>query len=254
MQFLKRFYQPITLLAIAVAVTSFLSLAAPFDDKPPSGEAAVLLEQVDGVIAKLQRNSLPSEAAEQGRSGAVPVAGPGADSAQQPGQAGNALSIAPGQTHVSTEAAEKAPAGSGAKTAAPQDNTDDRAGETATPLAPSSDATAGESDNNAQGEGTSEQIWRQARLAALQGEFAVAIEHYRALVARQPDNFDAYGEMGNVLLNSGDREGAAEAYYQAAVLLNNTPHRMMAWRLLTVLSWLAPEKADKLYQALLPRP
>lgn len=245
MQFLKRFYQPITLLAIAVAVTSFLSLAAPFDDKPPSGEAAVLLEQVDGVIAKLQRSSLPSEAA-------VPAAGTGADPAQQPGQAGNALSIAPGQ-HVSTEAAEKAPAGSGPRTAAPQDNIDDRAGE-ATPLAPSSEAKAGENDDNAQGEGTSEQIWRQARMAAWRGEFAVAIEHYRALVARQPDNFDAYGEMGNVLLNSGDREGAAEAYYQAAVLINNTPHRMMAWRLLTVLSWLAPEKADKLYQALLPRP
>ncbi len=98
------------------------------------------------------------------------------------------------------------------------------------------------------------QTWQQARLAAWKGEFATAIGHYRVLVAQQPDNFDAYGEMGNVLLNSGDREGAAEAYYRAATLINNSSHRMMAWHLLNVLAWLAPDKADKLYRELLPQP
>lgn len=103
---------------------------------------------------------------------------------------------------------------------------------------------------------TSEQIlntWKQARTAAWYGDYARAIEYYQTVITLQPDNFDAYGEMGNVMLYSGDREGAVAAYYQAALLLDETPYRHLAWYLLQVIAGLDPQSADKLYRHLLDR-
>lgn len=103
---------------------------------------------------------------------------------------------------------------------------------------------------------TSEQIlntWQQARIAAWYGDYARAIEYYQTVITLQPDNFDAYGEMGNVMLYSGDREGAVAAYYQAALLLDETPYRHLAWYLLQVIAGLDPQSADKLYGQLLDR-
>jgi tetratricopeptide (TPR) repeat protein len=92
--------------------------------------------------------------------------------------------------------------------------------------------------------------WQQARIAAWRGDVNTAIEYYQTVITLQPDNYDAYGEMGNVMLRVGDYEGAAEAYYQAAHLLNKTPQRMMAWQLLNVIARLSPQRAEKLYQEL----
>lgn len=103
---------------------------------------------------------------------------------------------------------------------------------------------------------TSEQIlntWQQARNAAWYGDYARAIEYYQTVITLQPDNFDAYGEMGNVMLYSGDREGAVAAYYQAALLLDETPYRHFAWYLLQVIAGLDPQSADQLYRQLLDR-
>jgi len=93
--------------------------------------------------------------------------------------------------------------------------------------------------------------WQQARTAAWYGDLNTAIEYYQTVITLQPDNYDAYGEMGNVMLRAGDREGAVEAYYQAARLLNKTPQRMMAWQLLNVIAGLSPAKAQQLYQELM---
>jgi len=93
--------------------------------------------------------------------------------------------------------------------------------------------------------------WQQARIAAWNGDVERAIEYYQTVIALQPDNYDAYGEMGNVMLRTGDREGAAEAYFQAARLLNKTPYRAMAWHLLNVIAWLSPTRAEKLHQELI---
>jgi len=103
---------------------------------------------------------------------------------------------------------------------------------------------------------TSEQIlntWQQARTAAWYGDSARAIEYYQTVITLQPDNFDAYGEMGNIMLYSGDREGAVAAYYQAALLLDETPYRHLAWYLLQVIAGLDPQSADQLYGQLLDR-
>lgn len=92
--------------------------------------------------------------------------------------------------------------------------------------------------------------WQQARIAAWYGDVDRAINYYQTVIALQPDNYDAYGEMGNVMLRAGDQEGAVEAYYQAARLLNRTPYRAMAWHLLNVIAGLSPPRAEKLYQEL----
>lgn len=96
--------------------------------------------------------------------------------------------------------------------------------------------------------------WQQARIAAWYGDFNTSIDYYQSLITLQPTNYDAYGEMGNVMLRAGDREGAAEAYYQAAHLLMQTHQQEMAWYLLNVIAGLSPAKAEKLYQELMQHP
>jgi len=93
--------------------------------------------------------------------------------------------------------------------------------------------------------------WQQARIAAWYGNFSTAIDYYQTVITLQPTNYDAYGEMGNVMLQAGDWEGAAEAYYQAAHLLNQARQPQMAWNLLNVIAGLSPAKAEKLYQELM---
>jgi tetratricopeptide (TPR) repeat protein len=94
------------------------------------------------------------------------------------------------------------------------------------------------------------QLWYQARFAAWNGDAPQAIGRYREIIALQPGNPDAYGEMGNVMLRLGDREGAAEAYYQAAQRLAKAGNPMMAWQLLDVIAGLSPARADQLYREL----
>ncbi len=234
MGFLKRYYQPIVLLIIVFAVILYLERSLSSTVSPQTEEVAVLLDQVDDVIAKMQHNST-------GETAEMPVP---PVSAQTVTTEDRKAEIQPSSAENSepTDAAGEVESG---LVSAAQSGTDESATASAASSAENEASLAGMSP---------EQIWQEARLAAWQGNPSKAIMYYRRLLAQQPDNFDAYGEMGNVMLSSGDREGAAEAYYQAAVLLNNTPHRMMAWHLLNVLAWLAPDKADTLYREFLPQP
>lgn len=226
MEILKRYYRLIAVLVIVFTVVLYFDRGFSSDDTPQTEDVAVLLEQVDDVIAKMQDNGA-GEATEKQVPSVAAQAGPGDEERQA----------------VSTQAAEVT---DGGKEAGIPSVTDESAvAKTDSSAESASTATVGMA---------AEQLWQEARLAAWQGNSALAIRYYQLLLAQQPDNFDAYGEMGNVMLSSGDREGAADAYYQAAVMLNTTPNRMMAWHLLHVLAWLAPEKADKLYRELLLQP
>jgi hypothetical protein len=53
-----------------------------------------------------------------------------------------------------------------------------------------------------------------------------------------------------VLLRKGDTGAAAEAYYQAALLLTESDYPQVAWRVLDIVSRLDQEKANELYQAI----
>ena len=58
--------------------------------------------------------------------------------------------------------------------------------------------------------------------------------NYRTLIAIQPGNYDAYGEMGNVLLAQSKVAAAVEAYVSAAKLIYQSGNIEMARRLASV--------------------
>jgi hypothetical protein len=81
-------------------------------------------------------------------------------------------------------------------------------------------------------------IWHAARTAVWQGDLIGAVSHYRQLIAVQPDNYDAYGEMGNVLLAQSEGTAAVEAYVNAARLIYRSGNIEMARRLAGVIAQL----------------
>lgn len=90
-------------------------------------------------------------------------------------------------------------------------------------------------------------VWRSARAAVWQGDLDNAVRHYQQLIQLQPNNYDAHGEMGNVLLAQSKAEQAADAYAQAARLIYQTGNREMAHRVAGVVSMLNKEKGLALY-------
>ncbi len=82
------------------------------------------------------------------------------------------------------------------------------------------------------------QLWRAARAAVWQGDLDGAVAHYRRLISAQPDNYDAYGEMGNVLLAQQNVAAAIEAYVSAAELIDRAGHTRMARHLAGVVIYL----------------
>lgn len=91
------------------------------------------------------------------------------------------------------------------------------------------------------------EIWRTARRAFWGGDSTAAVTYYRQLIAIQPDNYDAYGELGNVLLSLGDVDGAVAAYMQATRLIKRAGYPQVAWQLLQQIGRLSPEQANALY-------
>jgi tetratricopeptide (TPR) repeat protein len=90
-------------------------------------------------------------------------------------------------------------------------------------------------------------VWRDARAAVWQGELDTAVARYRQLITLQPDNFDAYGEMGNVLLAQSDAAAAMEAYISAARLIRKAGHTEMAYRLASVVAAMDEEQGRALF-------
>jgi Flp pilus assembly protein TadD len=97
-------------------------------------------------------------------------------------------------------------------------------------------------------------LWQTARRAAWDGNSDAAVENYRALIKLQPDNYDAYGEMGNVLLQQGNSEDAVEAYSQATLLLAKSGFPQAAWHVMNIVAKMDQERADKLHQTLYGTP
>ncbi len=97
-------------------------------------------------------------------------------------------------------------------------------------------------------------LWQTARRAAWDGNSDAAIENYRTLIKLQPENYDAYGEMGNVLLEKGDNESAVEAYSQAALLLSQSGYPQAAWHVMNIVAKMDQTKADELHQTLYGMP
>lgn len=61
--------------------------------------------------------------------------------------------------------------------------------------------------------------WVTARKSFYQRKYELSEQSYRDVISNTTDNFDAYGELGNVYFNQGKNTDAAEAYFEAAAIL-----------------------------------
>lgn len=273
MRVLKWLFHPVYLLVFIVVVALYINRDTVISEFSQSDEVAALIGKMDGIIDSLQDTREPD--AEEGTTQAVlpmeqggtlsppasnaePADVPTFDTGVLAGSAGagdDTGQRGPVSSNHSMDAeADKAARVAGDNAAARQENAGAAEFVSAAVFPPRQESEVEGSDSQpVLANVTADEImhtWQQARVSAWRGDFPAAIEHYQTVVTLQQDNFDAYGEMGNVMLRSGDRQGAAEAYYQTALLINKTPQPAVAWKLLNVVAGLDPQKAEKLYQEL----
>jgi len=96
------------------------------------------------------------------------------------------------------------------------------------------------------------QLIIDARRAFYRRDYEASIAAYKQLIASDQDNFDAYGELGNVYFTRGETALAAEAYYQAATIMIAQGHSQRAASLIGFLSTVDAEKAKQLGALLVP--
>lgn len=92
------------------------------------------------------------------------------------------------------------------------------------------------------------ELWVSAREEYHRGNIDVAIRNYKEVIATSTDNYDAYGELGNVYLSRGSDKEAAGAYYEAAAILVKLGYVDRARSLLPMLGRLDSSKAEALNQ------
>lgn len=107
--------------------------------------------------------------------------------------------------------------------------------------APSASAEAGS-------HATPRETWVAARNAYRNGDYDAAIRNYERVITTTENNFDAWGELGNVHYRIRNYERAAEAYYEAArILIQQGKVRRVAG-LLPLMARLDPEKSRQLQE------
>lgn len=88
--------------------------------------------------------------------------------------------------------------------------------------------------------------WITARTLYHQRKYELSEKSYQQVIDNTEDNYDAYGELGNVYFNQGKNAQAASAYYEAAAILVRMGQRSRAESLIGLLWRLDPSKADEL--------
>jgi tetratricopeptide (TPR) repeat protein len=88
--------------------------------------------------------------------------------------------------------------------------------------------------------------WQQARRAFWEGRFDESVAAYRALIAADPQNWSAHGELGNVLYRQGEWDAAIEAFHDAALLLWQAGRQEDAWHLARIIGNLQPGRDQDL--------
>jgi len=92
--------------------------------------------------------------------------------------------------------------------------------------------------------------WVTARKSFYQRDYDKSVQSYQYVIDNTEDNFDAYGELGNVYFNQGKNQQAASAYFEAAAILIKKGQVNRAQSLMGLLRHLDKAKADEL-QALI---
>ena len=88
--------------------------------------------------------------------------------------------------------------------------------------------------------------WVTARKSFYQRNYEQSEKSYQQVIDSTEDNFDAYGELGNVYFNQGKNKQAASAYYEAAAILVKKGQVNRARSLMGLLRHLDRTKADEL--------
>ncbi|UCB53891.1 MAG: tetratricopeptide repeat protein, partial [Thiotrichales bacterium] len=94
------------------------------------------------------------------------------------------------------------------------------------------------------------ELWISAREEYHRGNIQQSVSNYQQVIANSEDNYDAYGELGNVFLSRGKYQDAANAYFQAAAILVKKGQTGRARSLLPMLERLDRSKAEELNQLL----
>ena len=92
--------------------------------------------------------------------------------------------------------------------------------------------------------------WIAARKSFYQRKYDESEQNYRHVIDNTVDNFDAYGELGNVYFNQGKNEQAASAYFEAAAILIRNGQVNRARSLMGLLRHLDKSKASELQKLL----
>ena len=92
------------------------------------------------------------------------------------------------------------------------------------------------------------ELWISAREEYHRGNIDESIRNYQQVIANSSDNYDAYGELGNVYMSKGKYREAASAYFEAAAILVKLGHAGRAKSLLPTLGRLDRSKAEELNQ------
>lgn len=88
--------------------------------------------------------------------------------------------------------------------------------------------------------------WIIARKSFYQRKYELSEQSYREVINSTTDNFDAYGELGNVYFNQGKNTEAAAAYFEAASIMVRKGQLKRARSLMGVLRHLDDSKAVEL--------
>lgn len=93
---------------------------------------------------------------------------------------------------------------------------------------------------------TIRESWITARKSFYQRQYELSEQSYQDVINNTKDNFDAYGELGNVYFNQGKKEAAAIAYFEAASILVRKGQIRRAKSLMGLLRHLDKNKANDL--------
>ena len=225
------------------------------EDTPAGKALAYLSEEFDEVREFLDEYDISTggeadEVVAEAESTAVDVAAPAQQPAQQPPQQPLQQPVAAVQPTQPVQPQPMTRPQPGSETRPPMQPFASR--ESQPPVEPAQAPSPAASAAAAGTEVSTRELWIDARKEFHRGNIEASVNNYKAVIANSENNYDAYGELGNVYLNSGNRKEAAAAYYEAAAILVKQGQRARAASLMHMLGRLDPGKAQALQNLLSP--
>ncbi len=106
----------------------------------------------------------------------------------------------------------------------------------------------GEVIDASQPSGAVRENWITARKSFYQRNYELSEQSYQQVIDSTKNNYDAYGELGNVYFNQGKNKQVASAYFEAAAILVSKGQFYRVRSLMGLLRYLDKAKANELQQ------